>query len=274
MPGRCAVVTAVTTPFLANGDLDLPAARELYGFAARTTGRLLVGGTTGEFPALTVGERLRLVELALEVAGEDGVIAHVGTPDTHTAGLLARAAVAAGARELAALTPYYLPATPADLHAYFGGIREAAGDTRLYSYLFPERSGYEVTPELSASLAVEHGLAGVKLSGAASTQVRAHVAAAPAGFEVYSGNDRELAAVLAAGGAGVVSGCAAALPEPFLARSGLVDRVVAALGPSIGRIKCAQRVRGLPAGGSRMAVQDPDAETEAVIKDLVVESTR
>ncbi|MDA3627474.1 dihydrodipicolinate synthase family protein [Saccharopolyspora sp. WRP15-2] len=286
MSGQRTVITAVTTPFHPSGDLDLAATRELYGFVRSTTGQLLVGGTTGEFPALSTGERLHLLEIALELLGEQNVINHVGAADARTAALLTRASVRAGARRLAALTPYYLPATPDELHAYFGSIREAAGDAQLYAYLFPERSGIDVPPELCAELARAHGIAGVKLSGSASQQVREHVDAGPDGFEVYSGNDRELAAVLAAGGAGVVSGCAAGLPEAFLdlleaVRTGnseagpvqdRVDRVVAALGPSIGRIKCAQRLRGLPAGGSRMAVAEPDAATEAIIAALVGES--
>lgn len=282
MGAQRTVVTALTTPFTADGDLDLPAARAQCAFAARTTGQLLVAGTTGEFPALSEGERMLLTETALAEAGADGVIAHIGAPDAHGAARLARAAVAAGARRLAALTPYYLPASPAELLTYFGRIREAAPTTQLYAYLFPERSGLTVDPVLFGKLAASCGLTGVKLSGAPSTEVAAYRAELPEDFEVYSGNDRRLADVLAAGGAGVVSGCSAAFPEPFLALAAAlasgaddlpalqdrVDRTVDLLGPSIGRIKHAQRTRGLPAGTSRMTVGDPDARTAAAIEAL------
>jgi dihydrodipicolinate synthase/N-acetylneuraminate lyase len=288
MPSQRAVITAVTTPFTPDGDIDLPAARRLYRFAAETTGQLLVAGTTGEFPALSTGERLMLIETALEAAGPQGVVAHIGAADAHSAQRLTKAAVAAGCRRLAALTPYYLPATGIELHDYFSRIREAAADAQLYGYLFPERSGLVVDPEQYAELISRCGLAGVKLSGAASQRVGDFVAAAPPGFEVYSGNDRDLAAVLAAGGTGTVSGCAAALPEPFLeladaAQQGRthtpetqavqdkVDRIVDLLGPSIGRIKCAQHQRGLPAGHSRMTVADPEPEVESMIKALAAE---
>ncbi|MGW3568634.1 dihydrodipicolinate synthase family protein [Streptomyces sp. NPDC000941] len=278
------VVTALTTPFTADGDLDLPAARAQYAFAARTTGQLLVAGTTGEFPALSDGERMLLTETALAEAGADAVIAHIGAPDAHGAARLARAAVAAGARRLAALTPYYLPASPGELLTYFSRIRDAAPTAQLYAYLFPERSGLTVDPVLFGELAASCRLSGVKLSGAPSTEVAAYRAELPEDFEVYSGNDRRLADVLAAGGAGVVSGCSAAFPEPFLALStaltstalaadlpalqARVDRTVDLLGPSIGRIKHAQRTRGLPAGTSRMAVGDPDQRTAAAIEAL------
>ncbi|MDW6061903.1 dihydrodipicolinate synthase family protein [Streptomyces sp. FXJ1.4098] len=284
------VVTALTTPFTADGDLDLPAARAQYAFAARTTGQLLVAGTTGEFPALSDGERMLLTETALAEAGADAVIAHIGAPDAHGAARLARAAVAAGARRLAALTPYYLPASPDELLTYFSRIRDAAPTAQLYAYLFPERSGLTVDPVLLGELAASCGLSGVKLSGAPSAEVAAYRAELPEDFEVYSGNDRRLADVLAAGGAGVVSGCSAAFPEPFLALSSAlstalasgasdpsadlpalqarVDRTVDLLGPSIGRIKHAQRTRGLPAGTSRMTVGDPDQRTAAAIEAL------
>ncbi|MFI0733352.1 dihydrodipicolinate synthase family protein [Streptomyces sp. NPDC021225] len=282
MTAQRTVVTALTTPFTADGDLDLPAARAQYAFAARTTGQLLVAGTTGEFPALSEGERMLLTETALAEAGADGVIAHIGAPDAHGAARLARAAVAAGARRLAALTPYYLPASADELLAYFGRIREAAPTAQLYAYLFPERSGLTVDPVLFGKLAASCGLTGVKLSGAPSTEVAAYRAELPDDFEVYSGNDRRLADVLAAGGAGAVSGCSAAFPEPFLALAAAlasgaddlpalqdrVDRTVDLLGPSIGRIKHAQHTRGLSAGTSRMTVGDPDPETAAAIEAL------
>jgi 4-hydroxy-tetrahydrodipicolinate synthase len=73
-----------------------------------------------------------------------------------------------------------------------------------------------VEPELLTELAVSCGLDGGKLSGTASLRLRDYVAAAPQGFEVYSGNDRELADVLAAVGHRHCLGCSAALPEPFL----------------------------------------------------------
>ncbi|GAA1146240.1 dihydrodipicolinate synthase family protein [Streptomyces javensis] len=287
MSAQTTVITPLTTPFTPDGELDLVAARELFRFTADTTGQLMIAGTTGEFPALDRKERRQLTELALEVGGPDAAMAHVGAPDAHTAVALTHDAVSAGATRLAALTPYYLPAEADELRDYFRRVRQAAGDAELYAYLFPERSGITVTPELFAQLAGECDLAGVKLSGSPSTEVAAYRAVLPAEFTVYSGNDALLTTVLDEGGAGVISGCSGALPEPFLelaaaklAGAGAdelatlqerVDRVVALLGPSAGRIKHALRVRGLPAGSSRMTVGAPEATTAAEIEKLVAD---
>jgi 4-hydroxy-tetrahydrodipicolinate synthase len=286
-PAQTTVITPLTTPFTPNGELDLAAARTLFRFTAGTTGQLMIAGTTGEFPALDTSERRKLTELALETAGPDAVMAHIGAPDAHTAVTLARDAVAAGATRLAALTPYYLPAEPGELRGYFRRVRQAAAGAELYAYLFPERSGITVGPELLAELASECGLSGAKLSGAPSAQVTAYRAALPADFTIYSGSDAMLATVLDEGGAGVISGCSGALPEPFLTLAAAklagaaadelaplqarVERVVELLGPSPGRIKYAQRVRGLPAGTSRMCVGDPDPETATRIEELVAD---
>lgn len=287
MPAQSTVITPLTTPFTAAGELDPSAVRELYAYTAHTTGQLMVAGTTGEFPALDREERRTLTEIALEVADPSAVMVHIGAPDWYSAVQLTRDAVAAGAERLAALTPYYLPAEPEELEEHFGKVRQAAGDAELYAYLFPERSGVGVEPRVLARLARECGLSGVKLSGAPSVRVAEYRAALPAEFTVYSGNDALLTTVLDEGGAGVISGCSGALPEPFLElaaakRGGAapdelaplqerVDRVVELLGPSVGRVKHALRLRGLPAGSSRMTVGEPDAQVAAEIAELVKE---
>jgi 4-hydroxy-tetrahydrodipicolinate synthase len=48
--GPAEVITAVPTPFTESGDLDLAAARELFDFVARTTGRMLVAAPPGSSP--------------------------------------------------------------------------------------------------------------------------------------------------------------------------------------------------------------------------------
>ena len=75
------VFSAVPTLFGPGGELDLEANRALYGFVAGLVDGLFVAGTTGEFPALDDEERLALFELALEQAGPDRVIVHIGAAD-------------------------------------------------------------------------------------------------------------------------------------------------------------------------------------------------
>jgi len=244
------VLAAVPTLFGPDGELDRDANRALYKLITGLLDGMLVAGTTGEFPALEDDERLWLVEQALAEAGPDRVIAHTGAPDARHAARLARAAVALGARRIAAITPYYLPARPDELVAHYRSVREAAPEAEIYAYIFPERTGLAVSPPLLAEVAEAASLAGAKISGSASADLAGYVAAAP-GLRIFSGNDADPWAAVRAGGAGVISGRSSAYPELYAALRAdpslqpRLDRIVA-IGASIGRIKYALRARGLP----------------------------
>ena len=210
------IFAAVPTLFGPGGELDLDANRALHKFVAGWVDGLFVAGTTGEFPALEDAERLSLIELALEQAGSDRVIAHIGAPDARHAGRLAQAAVALGATRIAAITPYYLPARPDELIAHYRAIRDAASGPEFYAYIFPERTGLPVSPTLFARVAEAAGLAGAKISGSAAGELAGYVAAAP-GLRFFSGHDANPAATMRAGGAGVISGRSSAYPEVYAA---------------------------------------------------------
>jgi 4-hydroxy-tetrahydrodipicolinate synthase len=263
------VLSAVPTLFGPDGELDPDANRALYKLVAGLVGGLFVAGTTGEFPALQDAERLSLFELALAEAGPDRVIAHIGAPDARHASRLAQAAVALGARRIAAITPYYLPARPDELTTHYRRIRDAVPDPEFYAYIFPERTGLPVPPPLFAEVAEAAGLAGAKVSGSASADLAGYVAAAP-WLRIFSGNDANPGAAMQAGAAGVISGRSAAYPEVYAAlpaQQERLDRIVA-LGASIGRLKHALQVRGLASGSSptaRMTVDPPDPDTAAAI---------
>jgi 4-hydroxy-tetrahydrodipicolinate synthase len=274
------IYSAVPSLFGPDGELDREANRALYQLISAHLDGLFVAGTTGEFPALDDAERLALVELALAEAGPDRVIAHIGAPDARHSARLARAAVGLGARRIAAITPYYLPARPDELEAHYRHIRDAAPAAELYAYIFPERTGLTVPPPVFARVAEAAGLAGAKLSGSAAPGLAGYLAAAP-GLRLFSGDDSNPAAAMQAGGAGVISGRSggypevyAALRQPETAAQGqrTLDRIVA-LGASIGRVKYALQVRGLAGATARMTVDPPGPETAAAIaaqvRDLV-----
>jgi 4-hydroxy-tetrahydrodipicolinate synthase len=277
-----AVFAAVPTPFAADGTLDLACARRLFGFVAGHADGLFVAGTTGEFPSLDDGERLSLVEAALEAAGPDRVIAHVGAPDSYRAARLARQAVSLGITRIAAITPFYLAPSPAEVTDYYRRIREAAPAAGLYAYIFPERTGLAVAPPQFCELADTVGLAGAKFSGRAARNVAACAAERPA-LRIFSGDDSDLGATLRTGGAGIISARCAAFPEVFAALAGALAAgdsaaaaarqsdvaAIAALGASIGRVKEALRRRGFGPMAARMPVAEPDETTAARIAELV-----
>ena len=250
-----------------------------------------MAGTTGEFPALDEDERLVLIDTAIDVLGPDRIIAHIGAPDAYRAVRLAREASLLGASRIAAITPYYLAASPAEVTEYYLRIREAAPEPGLYAYIFPERTGLTVAPQQFCELADAVGLAGAKFSGVAARNV-AECAAARPGLRIFSGDDTDLAATLRAGGAGIISARASAFPEVFSGLSAAIAAAadgadhdgdhdgevaarqadvsaIASLGQSIGLVKEALRVRGFGPMAARMAVAEPDAATAARVAELV-----
>ena len=273
---KAAVISAVPTPFDPEGALDLASARRLFAsVAASDVEALMVAGTTGEFPSLTAEERLELFRIAFDVAGPDRVMAHVGASSAYEAAALTRAACAAGATRLAAITPYYLPASKTAVLDYYREIHKAADGAQVFAYLFPGLTGTKVTPEEIASIVTEVGLTGVKLSIPGTEFVAQLAALVPAGVQIFSGNDALLVDVARAGGHGVISGVSPSAPQPFLdlasalhagaetkASQAKVDALVNALGSRISLGKTALKDLGLIAHDScRMAV-DPATSAE------------
>ncbi len=271
------VYAAVPTLFAADGSLDLAANRALYAHVAGLVGGLFVAGTTGEFPALDDSERLSLVSLALEVAGPDRVIAHVGGASARQAARLATSAAGLGVRRIAAITPFYLPARPDELARPYREIRDTVPSVpEFYGYIFPERTGVPVPPPLFARVAAAAGLSGAKVSGASAGSLAEYVAEAP-GLRFFSGDDSRPRWSMAVGAVGLVSGRSAAYPEVYAALAGALrdgtdvdhcqealDRIVA-LGASIGRLKHAITLRGFGTEAARMTVDPPDAATAKAI---------
>jgi 4-hydroxy-tetrahydrodipicolinate synthase len=280
------VFSAVPTLFSSDGAVDLDANQALYKLLTGLLDGVFVAGTTGEFPALDDPERLSLIELALAEAGPDRVIAHVGAPDARHSARLAQAAAALGATQLAAITPYYLPARPDEVCDHYRRIRDAAPDVDLFAYIFPERTGLRVSPTLFAAMASPDSadLAGAKLSGSAPADLAGYVALAP-GLRFFSGDDSNPGSTVRAGGTGVISGRSSAYPEVYALlaaalaagdsaaaarHQAVLDRIVA-LGASIGRLKYALQLRGRGGTTARMTVDPPDASLSAAIAAEVAE---
>lgn len=287
------VLAAVPTPFSDDGRLDVHGARRLYEHLLRpSTGSgvdgLLVAGSTGEFPALLDDERLTLARTALGVAGPDRVVLHVGSASAHQAAALAAAAVTGGVTRLAAITPYYLPASAPRLVDYYQALVAAAPDAEVWAYLFPERTGYDVDPATFARIAAVPGVVGAKLSGAAAGRTAEYAAAAP-DTRLLVGSDAGVAAAVAAGAAGSITALAAGFPGTARAvarhladgtASGDAGRVAqadleraAAGAHGVGPLKAVLAARGLIGAATRMPVALPDAAATRALVELAGQLT-
>ena len=287
MPARALeVLTAAPVPFDTDGTLRMDVFTAMLTRVSRHTQGAFVNGTTAEFPALDDGERADLLEAAVAVVGADNVVAHVGAPSLRQVLRHADAAAALGVRRMASLTPYYLPCDFAQTHQFFEAIAGRFPGIDLFVYLFPERSGIDVSPEELGQLTSIDGIAGAKLSGRPSDQFARYVRLAAPGSRIYSGDDGSYPTVANAGGSGVVSGVSAAFPELFgeltkaltaatrdaaavEAVQARVTAVVAAAGPNITLLKYALSRRYDEVWAARMPLPTLEDASKKVIDALV-----
>lgn len=283
---RPEIITALPVAFARDGRLDLAGTAEIAAKAARSgVDGVLALGTTGEFVSLNAEERAVITEVTLQACNNIRSIIHVGGASQREVLHLIDQARSAGARELAVLTPYYLPVSDRQMQSFFAAAAEAAGDCDVYVYVFPERTGNPVSPQLLSQLATLSGVVGAKISGASGRDLPAYRDLVGEEFLLYTGDDRQIARVAELGGQGVVSGIASCLPRPFtemaeLVASGApeeqicaaqqaVDEVVDAVQGDIGRMKAVLRMQGVDAGFPRMPIEEPSAEDLAVLRTLV-----
>jgi 4-hydroxy-tetrahydrodipicolinate synthase len=200
-----AVVTAMVTPFDEHGDLDLDAAAVLARWlAAHGSDALVVTGTTGEGPVLTDQEDLDLYRAVAE-AVTIPVIAGTGTNDTRHTVALTRAASETGIEAVLVVGPYYNRPSQAGMFAHFEAVA-AATTLPVLLYDVPVRTGRRLARDTILRLARDvPNIVGIK-DAAGDVVESAHVAAAaPTGFELYSGEDSQTLPMLAVGAVGVVS---------------------------------------------------------------------
>jgi 4-hydroxy-tetrahydrodipicolinate synthase len=181
------VLTAVVTPFRADGSIDLDAFRSLCGYLVENgSDGLVVTGTTGEAPTLSDDERLLLYEAALEaVGGRAIVVAGTGTYSTAHSIHLTEAAHALGVDGFLVVTPYYNRPPQRGIVAHVAAVA-ASTDRPVVFYDIPSRVVVEAEPETISRLAEIPNVRGVKQAKPSLDAAR-HVVAC--GLDLYAGDD-------------------------------------------------------------------------------------
>jgi 4-hydroxy-tetrahydrodipicolinate synthase len=197
-----AVLTAMVTPFAADGRLDLDAAKQLARWlVAQGSDGLVVAATTGEATVLGDEERLDLVRAVCEAVTVP-VVAGMGSNDTAHSVALTRQAQGLGAAGVIAVSPYYSRPPQAGIEAHYRAIAQA---TKLPVMLYdvPLRTGRRVAREVLLRLFREVPNI-VALKDATGDPPAAAALLAEADFDLYSGDDAYTLPLLAVGAVGVV----------------------------------------------------------------------
>lgn len=204
MPRFGRVVTAMVTPFNRDQSLNLDGARRLAKWLQDNgNDGLVVAGSTGESAVLTDDERLSLFEAVISAVSIP-VIAGTGTNDTAHSIHLTKEATALGAAGILAVTPYYNRPSQAGIEAHMRAMCGAT-DLPVVIYDIPARTGRKISTSLILKLAREVKNA-VALKDAAGNPAESALlmSQAPAGFELYSGDDNLTLPFMSIGGCGVI----------------------------------------------------------------------
>ena len=207
-------IVAIVTPMAESGELDLAAWDALVDWhvAAGTDG-IVVCGTTGESPTLTLAEAVTLVgRAAARLRGRLPLIAGSGTNDTAASIERTRLLAEAGADAVLAVTPYYNRPTQQGMFEHFTALADSAS-VPVILYNVPARTGVDLLPETVQRLATHPRIVALKeATGSLPRLVELRERCAEE-LELLSGDDPTACDAMLAGARGVISVTANVAPH-------------------------------------------------------------
>ena len=198
---------AITTPFLANGEVDYDTFRDQIEYQIQNgTDAIIVCGTTGEASCLSHEEHLDCIKFCVEVVNKRiPVIAGTGSNCTETAIYLSTEAEKYGVDGLLVVTPYYNKATQKGLIEHYTMVANSV-KLPIIMYSVPSRTGCNILPETAAKLCKNvPNIVGIKEASGDISQVAKVALLCGDDIDIYSGNDDQIIPILALGGKGVIS---------------------------------------------------------------------
>ena len=284
------VLTALATPFTADGQIDESALRRLVDRSIDGgVDGVVACGSTGEFAAMSGAERRFVVETVIDqTANRIPVVAQTGAVSTAEAVELSRHAEAAGASVLMVVAPYYEPLSLDETGEYLRTVA-AAVDLPIMLYNLPVATGVNLDPDTVGRLAREvDNIRYIKDTSADMAQAGQLIHRYGDVISTFVGWDSLLLAAITEGAAGVMAGTANVMPAQLVsihraviagdlnrARREwaqlypLMDAIMSA--SFIPAIKTALNALGFPAGAPRKPLAELDAATAATISKLAAE---
>ena len=198
------LLTAMVTPFAADGSVDLDAAAGLASYLVDEMGNdgLVISGTTGESPTTSDAEKADLLGVVVDAVGDRArILAGVGTFDTeHTVDLAATAAKL-GANGLLVVTPYYSKPPQAGILEHFRRVADST-DVPVMLYDIPGRTAVAIATDTMLRLSEHPRIVAVKDAKGDLTASARVIAQSELAY--YSGDDAMTLPLLSVGAVGVV----------------------------------------------------------------------
>lgn len=206
---------ALVTPFNDDLSIDFDALKKLVRYQIdKGTDFLVVQGTTGESPTLSMQEKLDVLKTVQEENnGKLKVVFGVGGNNTVEVGEVLKS-LPSGIDGILSVSPYYNKPTQEGIIEHYKYISSCT-DLPIILYNVPGRTGSNVLAKTTLELANVSNIVAVKEASGDMVQIMEIVKNRPEGFGVLSGDDAITMPLMAAGIDGVISVVANAFPEKF-----------------------------------------------------------
>jgi len=180
------LITAIKTPFNAQGEIDLVTYDQLVTqqIAAGVDG-IVVGGTTGEGHLLSWEEHLMLIAHTVhQYSGKLIIIGNTGSNNTREAIKATKNGFAMGMDATLQINPYYGRTSMAGVSAHLNKVLDIGP---AFIYNVPGRTGQDLTPDVIEPLSKHKNFIGVK-ECAGNERIAYYE---KQGIACWSGNDDE-----------------------------------------------------------------------------------
>ena len=208
-------IPAMITPMLDDGNVDYATLRKLIDWhVAEGTDALVIVGTSGESPTVTVEEHREILRVSVEQSARRiPIIAGCGANSTMEAIALAKFAESIGADAQLQVVPYYNKPTQEGLFQHFKAIALATPKLPVILYNVPGRTVADLQHDTVLRLAQVPGIVGIKEATGNIERAQWLIRDVPPEFAVYSGDDPSAVALMLCGGAGNISVTANVAPR-------------------------------------------------------------
>lgn len=219
------VIPALVTPFTKEFEVDEKALRRLIDFVIQNgVSSVFPCATTGEFTSMTIEERKRIVEIAIDhVNGKVPIIAGTGDAGTKAAIEYSKHAEDAGADAILVVSPFYLKPTDKEVFEHYVKIADAV-DLPIILYNIPQVTGVEIPWWVVEALAERDNIVGIKDSSGNMPYMTALFEKIYGKISIMCGHDEIAMAALAAGADGLILASANLIPDIWVQIYNLVKK--------------------------------------------------
>ncbi|MDE5793503.1 MAG: 4-hydroxy-tetrahydrodipicolinate synthase [Muribaculaceae bacterium] len=208
---------ALITPFTQNKEIDYPALKRVIDHVMDNGADFLVVlGTTGETPALSIHEKKAIKNFVKEKT-EGKIPLVLGLGGNNTAEIVRELTEddLSGYSAILSVVPPYNKPSQEGIFCHFKAIAEAS-PIPLILYNVPGRTGVNMTADTTLRLAREiPGIIGIKEASGDIHQIQRLLREKPEDFTVLSGDDGMTYPLMTLGAQGVISVLGNAYPKEF-----------------------------------------------------------